>query len=33
MVSNIDNGFSAGVAAARVVRAIRAASGPVEVSP
>ena len=26
MVSNIDNGFSAGVAAARVVRAIRAAS-------
>jgi hypothetical protein len=33
MVSNIDNGFSAGVAAARVVRAIRAASRSSEASP
>jgi len=33
MVSNIDNGFSAGVAAARVVRAIRAASLSPEASP
>ena len=33
MVSNIDNGFSAGVAAARVVRAIRAASPSLEASP
>ncbi|HSW28782.1 MAG TPA: nickel pincer cofactor biosynthesis protein LarB [Longimicrobiales bacterium] len=33
MVSNIDNGFSAGVAAARVVRAIRAASPSPEASP
>ncbi len=33
MVSNIDNGFSAGVAAARVVRAIRAASPAPEARP
>ncbi|MHB1193510.1 MAG: nickel pincer cofactor biosynthesis protein LarB [Longimicrobiales bacterium] len=33
MVSNIDNGFSAGVAAARVVRAIQAASPAPEARP
>jgi pyridinium-3,5-biscarboxylic acid mononucleotide synthase len=33
MVSNIDNGFSAGVAAARVVRAIRSATRSPEASP